>query len=82
MALTIKQPQEWETFNIFPPIPQRATARGHSIRKGGFTAAVQYIYVCTAAPPPPEEHLEAIESLQAITQGIDNQRYDMDGLEK
>ena len=50
-----------------------------TVGKGGYTAAVKNIY---EVPPsdPLEEHNEAIESLHAIAQGMQDQRHEMDGL--
>ena len=46
--------------------------------KGGYTVAVHNIY--STPPPQPEEHHDAIDSPKTVVQGIQNKRYEMDGL--
>ena len=47
-------------------------------RKGGYTIAVQNIH--GVMPPPPEEHHNAVDNLNTIFQGMQNQIYELEGL--
>ena len=51
-----------------------------TVGKRGYNVPVQNIYGVT--PPPLEEHHDAIESFQATTQVMKNQRYDMEASEQ
>ena len=79
-ASSINRPQDLVNIRgIFPPIPQIATASSCNCSKWGYTAALQKIYDVPSLPPT-EYHDDVIDPFHAITQGMQNQRYEMDGM--
>ena len=58
-----------DTFKTFPHQAHREKRREITTAgKGGYAATVKNIY--GVPPPPPEDHLEEIENLNTIVQGM------------
>ena len=64
--------------DLLSPIPLRAEESSNTLRKRGYTVAVQKMYV--VPPPSPEDHHKAIDQINTIVQVMQTQKCNLEGL--